>query len=357
MPLDPPSSAAATATADPSPPTTTTPSPSPNATRPPTSIPNSTTITTPIQPATAPPPQPPQPPQPPRPLPLPLLPTRPAQFVRPDSTRPNLGPIPVQHRPGYQDHPRLQQTGFPPPRSSLSSGLGFQIPPPPPPPPPPPHHHHHHHHHGVVTATMNIPLGVGHHPRGGVAAAGRGVGVGGGRSNGGAGRSAVFTIGHGPIKVSSSQGAGSDRNGHRDPNDRSRDDSFVTVRDRKVRFAEGTSMYALCRSWFRNGYYDGSRPKSTDIVRSLPKPLPLEVLETSSSKGPEADEEKESEDEKSVENLSAEDLLQKHVKRAKRVRARLSEKRLQRIARYKNRLALLLPPLAEQSRNDANGGT
>ncbi|KAL9255864.1 hypothetical protein AKJ16_DCAP21298 [Drosera capensis] len=346
MPLDPSSLAAAAA---PSPPTTTTPSPSPNATRPPTPIPNSTTITTPTQPATAPPPQPPQPP---RPRPLTLLPTRPAQFVRPDSARPNLGPIPVQHRPGYQDHPRSQQTGFPPPRSSLSSGLGFQIPPPPPPP------------HGVVTATMNIPLGVGHHPRGGAAAAGgRSVGPnsggGGGRGNGGAGRSAVFTIGHGPIKVSSSQGAGPDRNGHRDPNDRSRDDSFVTVRDRKVRFTEGTSMYALCRSWFRNGYYDGSRPKSTDIVRSLPKPLPLEVLETSLSNGPEADEEKEVElqDEKSVENMSVEELLQKHVKRAKRVRARLSEKRLQRIARYKNRLALLLPPLAEQSRNDANGGT
>ncbi|KAL9249400.1 hypothetical protein AKJ16_DCAP07839 [Drosera capensis] len=333
MPFDPSSFAATAAVAADSSPPTTTPSPSPNPTRPPTPIPNSTTITTPTQPATAPPPQPP------RPLPRPLFPTRP---------RPNLGPIPAQHRLGYQD-PRSQQTGFPPPRSSLSSGLGFQIPPPPPPP------------HGAVTATMNIPPCVGHHPRGGVAATGRGVGPGiggaGGRSNGGAGRSAVLTIGHGPIKVSSSQGAGPDRNGHRDPNNRSRDDSFVTVRDRKVRFTEGTSMYALCRSWFRNAYYDGSWSKSTDIVRSLPKPLPLEVLETCSSKGPEADEEKEAEGEKSVENLSAEELLQRHVKRAKRVRARLSEKRLQRIARYKNRLALLLPPLAEQSRNDASGGT
>ncbi|XP_065628576.1 uncharacterized protein LOC111988573 [Quercus suber] len=55
---------------------------------------------------------------------------------------------------------------------------------------------------------------------------------------------------------------------------------------------------------------------------------------------------------KSVEDLSPKDLLKRHVKHAKKVRARLREERLRRIARYKSRLALLLPPLVEQFRND-----
>lgn len=71
----------------------------------------------------------------------------------------------------------------------------------------------------------------------------------------------------------------------------------------------------------------------------------------------EEDEGDEKEDEESVKNLSAEDLFKRHVKRAKKVRARLREARLKRIARYKLRLALLLPPLVEQFRNDAATGT
>ncbi|KAF5445821.1 hypothetical protein F2P56_031507 [Juglans regia] len=124
----------------------------------------------------------------------------------------------------------------------------------------------------------------------------------------------------------------SDCNGYKDTRDRSRDDSLTTVRDRK--------------------------PQYGDAVKSLPKPLPMPTGATHLPKREEADEEKaaDKEDEESVEHLSPQDLLKRHVKHAKRVRAkfccRLREERLQRIARYKSRLALLLPPLVEQFRND-----
>ncbi|KAJ8421356.1 LOW QUALITY PROTEIN: hypothetical protein Cgig2_032827 [Carnegiea gigantea] len=62
-------------------------------------------------------------------------------------------------------------------------------------------------------------------------------------------------------------------------------------------------------------------------------------------------------DENKIENLSAKELLKRHIKRAKRVRARFREERLQRIARYKSRLALLLPPVMEQCVNDTSTGT
>ncbi|CAH8391183.1 unnamed protein product [Eruca vesicaria subsp. sativa] len=52
-------------------------------------------------------------------------------------------------------------------------------------------------------------------------------------------------------------------------------------------------------------------------------------------------------DEESVKQLSDADLLKRHVDRAKKVRAQLREEWLKRIARYKARLALLLPPFGE----------
>ncbi|XP_058204031.1 formin-like protein 18 isoform X3 [Rhododendron vialii] len=116
----------------------------------------------------------------------------------------------------------------------------------------------------------------------------------------------------------------------------------------KVRIYEGSSLYALCRSWLRNGYPEEPQPQYVDGVKLLPKPSPSLVLDAPIKK-----EVGDEEEERSVENLSSQDLLQRHVKRAKRVRAQLREERLQRIARYKTRLALLLPPLAEQQfRND-----
>ncbi|KAI8571724.1 hypothetical protein RHMOL_Rhmol01G0141800 [Rhododendron molle] len=116
-----------------------------------------------------------------------------------------------------------------------------------------------------------------------------------------------------------------------------------------VRIYEGSSLYALCRSWLRNGYPEEPQPQYVDGVKLLPKPSPSVVVDAPIKK-----EVGEEEEERSVENLSSKDLLQRHVKRAKRVRAQLREERLQRIARYKTRLALLLPPLAEQQqlRND-----
>ncbi|RVW93615.1 hypothetical protein CK203_028866 [Vitis vinifera] len=117
-------------------------------------------------------------------------------------------------------------------------------------------------------------------------------------------------------------------------------------------------------------------------MKSLPRPLPIPVTDPNLPKKKEDDEEEEamaphevslmdkqhyptpnlgnfeqSKDEGSVENLLPQDLLQRHIKRAKKVRARLREQRLKRIARYKTRLALLLPPPVERFRNDTGGST
>ncbi|AES66046.1 putative protein LIN37 [Medicago truncatula] len=141
----------------------------------------------------------------------------------------------------------------------------------------------------------------------------------------------------------------SDVNGHRDSTvrERSRDDALTVVRDRKVRITEDASLYALCRSWLRNGVNDESQPPQRDVTMSLPKPSPASMVDTctSNKKDDENDDEQE-EDEKSVEHLSTQDLLKRHIKRAKRVRARLREERSQRIARYRSRLRLLVPPPA-----------
>ncbi|CAA6664706.1 unnamed protein product [Spirodela intermedia] len=77
------------------------------------------------------------------------------------------------------------------------------------------------------------------------------------------------------------------------------------------------------------------------------RPLPLKAAEpTSSGKrvvDVKDDDPQREENGDSVDQLSAHDLLQRHVKRARRVRACLKEERFQRIERYKQRLALLLP--------------
>lgn len=157
-------------------------------------------------------------------------------------------------------------------------------------------------------------------------------------------------------KVAPSQPSISDCNGYKDLRDRSRDDSIATVSDRKVRICDSSSLYALCRSWLRNGFPEENQPQYVDGVKSLPKPSPALVADCHSPVKKEGD--KQDEEEESVEHLSPTDLLHRHVKRAKKVRCRLREERLQRIARYKTRLALLLPPLIEQQpfRNDAAAG-
>ncbi|XP_022949214.1 uncharacterized protein LOC111452632 [Cucurbita moschata] len=136
---------------------------------------------------------------------------------------------------------------------------------------------------------------------------------------------------------------------------RVRDDALAVIRDRKVRITDGASLYALCRSWLRNGSHEECQPQYGNFLRPLPRPLPIPVAGAVSSQkkevvGDEVDE--EDKDEGSIEQLSSQDLLKRHVKRAKKVRSRLREERLHRIERYKTRLALLLPPPVEQLRTD-----
>ncbi|KAI9116523.1 hypothetical protein K1719_012690 [Acacia pycnantha] len=142
-------------------------------------------------------------------------------------------------------------------------------------------------------------------------------------------------------------------NGCKDGRDRSRDANFISIKGRNVRITEDASMYAICRSWLRNITYEDWKVRKKDVIRELPKPLPASV--TSSYMSNKKDEE-EQEDEKSVENLTPQDILQRHIKRSKRVRGRLRKERLQRISRYRSRLSLLLPPPTEQFRNDPAAG-
>ncbi|KAI7757968.1 hypothetical protein M8C21_018689 [Ambrosia artemisiifolia] len=125
--------------------------------------------------------------------------------------------------------------------------------------------------------------------------------------------------------------------------DKNIDDAFVIIRDRKVQVSEGASLYAQCRSWLKNGFTLEKQPQYPDCVKSLPKPLPASTVEARKEDDAEIEEKTEN-----VDHLSAKELLQLHVRRAKKVRARLRNQRLQRIERYKDRLALLLPAVADQ---------
>ncbi|KAI3826906.1 hypothetical protein L1987_00966 [Smallanthus sonchifolius] len=109
--------------------------------------------------------------------------------------------------------------------------------------------------------------------------------------------------------------------------DKNGDDIFALIRDRKVQVSEGTSLYAQCRSWLKNGLIL-EKPPQVDREKSLPKPLPASMVEPRNEDDMETEEKTEN-----VEHLSAKELLQEHVKHAKRVRARLRNQRLQRIER------------------------
>ncbi|BBG96297.1 proline-rich family protein [Prunus dulcis] len=126
-----------------------------------------------------------------------------------------------------------------------------------------------------------------------------------------------------------------DSNGFKDNRDKSRDDNLAVIRGRKVRMTDGASLYVHCRSWLRNGVPEECQPQYGDTVRSLPKPSPIPMA---SATLPKEEGEQEKKEKKMI------------------MRMRLREERLGRIARYKSRLALLLPPLVEQFRNDLAAG-
>ncbi|CAI9764654.1 unnamed protein product [Fraxinus pennsylvanica] len=114
----------------------------------------------------------------------------------------------------------------------------------------------------------------------------------------------------------------SDSNGYKDLRDRSRDDTITVIGDRKVRISENASIYTLCRSWLRNGFPEETQPQHPDVIKCLPRPLPVASQHSDSPGRKDGDKEEEEKDVESVEDISTKDLLQRHIKRAKRVRSR-----------------------------------
>ncbi|KAK8559576.1 hypothetical protein V6N13_016318 [Hibiscus sabdariffa] len=157
-------------------------------------------------------------------------------------------------------------------------------------------------------------------------------------------------------KAVSSPFSVSETKGHATARERTKDDSLVTVRNRKVRITDGASIYAplpfMVEKWVprRNPvspiwrYFQVSSATFTCTGHGG-------FTKDTEDKEEQVEEDKK-EDEQSVENLSTQDLLKRHIDRAKKVRSRLRQERLKRIVRYKTRLALLLPPLVEQFRSD-----
>ncbi|XP_015584631.1 uncharacterized protein LOC8289296 isoform X2 [Ricinus communis] len=184
------------------------------------------------------------------------------------------------------------------------------------------HHHHHHlqHHHPAYHLMRQHPTHLQHHQHYTPLPPIKGIPV------------------TGPLKAASSSLPVSDSNGYKNTRDRSRDDNAVMIRDRKVKISDGASLYALCRSWLRNGFLEENQAHYGDFVKVLPRPLPESDVDVHSPrKEGEKEVEEYEEDVECIDNLSAQDLFRIHVKRAKRVRARLRERRLKRIARYKTR--------------------
>ncbi|XWS45675.1 hypothetical protein CRYUN_Cryun14cG0000400 [Craigia yunnanensis] len=100
-------------------------------------------------------------------------------------------------------------------------------------------------------------------------------------------------------KVASSPFSLSETKGYKSVRDRTKDDSLVNIRDRKVRITDGASVYALCRSWLRNGFPDETQPQYGDTIKSLPQPLPIPVTDNF-PKDTEDEKEQEEEDKKEV---------------------------------------------------------
>ncbi|GLJ26600.1 hypothetical protein SUGI_0516380 [Cryptomeria japonica] len=137
--------------------------------------------------------------------------------------------------------------------------------------------------------------------------------------------------------------------------------SVVTINDRKVRLSNtgSDSLYTLCRRWVRNDMPVKDQHDPWDTVKPLPRPLSAGVAESNEEKSTEDDKQDDMEPEGCSElegpmgNISEHQLLQMHVRNAKKIRARLRNERKQRIGRFKQRLALLLPSSMEQNKNDS----
>lgn len=147
-----------------------------------------------------------------------------------------------------------------------------------------------------------------------------------------------------------------------DARDKGIDNAFVvTINERRVRLSNtgSDSLYALCRRWIRNDIPRKDQHVPWDSVRHLPRPLSTGVAESSKDKSTEDAKEEGtkieigSELEEPIENISERQLLKAHVKRAKIVRARLRAERKQRIERFKQRLALLLPSSMDQNKSNS----
>ncbi|XP_074569724.1 uncharacterized protein LOC141826382 isoform X2 [Curcuma longa] len=140
--------------------------------------------------------------------------------------------------------------------------------------------------------------------------------------------------------------------------ERNREDDTVVINDRKVKLLDGcsSSLYSLCRSWVQNGQPLEIQTNFGDAEKLLPRPLPASMVDSEVNSqhenDTEADDAKEDELSGSIEELPMEDLLQRHVKHAKSVRARMRKERLRRIQRCKQRLALLLPPPSELGKTE-----
>ncbi|KAL6596320.1 hypothetical protein ACP70R_047684 [Stipagrostis hirtigluma subsp. patula] len=156
-----------------------------------------------------------------------------------------------------------------------------------------------------------------------------------------------------PIAPSNEQGNSKDREKSRE------EPTTVVINDRKVNLldSESGSLYALCRSWVRNGIPHEIQPSLGNVEPILPRPLPASVVDSRISEKDCTCAEHEDSDGEPQKNADGEyntsDLLKQHVKRAKKIRARLQKERLRRIERFKQRLAILLPPPSELGRHDS----
>ncbi|KAG0564511.1 hypothetical protein KC19_8G116300 [Ceratodon purpureus] len=151
--------------------------------------------------------------------------------------------------------------------------------------------------------------------------------------------------------------AGNHTNNHNDTAYRERpveSPIVVHIGDRKVRLvseSDPSSLYSLCRRWVRNEIPRADQRSGVRDVMNIPSlPRPSSVAEIESAgdyaldNGTKSDPDQcQPEIEKPVDSMTDEELLQSHIQHFKGVRRRSREERMRRIARYKPRLALLLP--------------